>query len=64
MFPQLYKIKPWIAFIIGRLIWIAENMPITKRAFIDPEKCAKCEECSPMKNCPSKAIACNNDVQR
>ena len=28
MFPALYKIKPWVAFIIGGLIWYAWHMPL------------------------------------
>ncbi|GAW91700.1 CPBP family intramembrane glutamic endopeptidase [Calderihabitans maritimus] len=28
MFPQLYKIKPWVAFIIGGLIWYAWHIPL------------------------------------
>lgn len=28
MFPQMYKIKPWIAFIIGGLIWYAWHIPL------------------------------------
>lgn len=28
MFPQLYRVKPWIAFIIGGLIWYAWHIPL------------------------------------
>jgi membrane protease YdiL (CAAX protease family) len=28
MFPQLYRIKPWVAFIIGGLIWYAWHIPL------------------------------------
>ena len=28
MFPHLYKIKPWMAFIIGGLIWYAWHIPL------------------------------------
>jgi membrane protease YdiL (CAAX protease family) len=28
MFPQMYKIKPWVAFIIGGLIWYAWHIPL------------------------------------
>lgn len=28
MFPALYKIKPWIAFIVGGLIWYAWHIPL------------------------------------
>lgn len=28
MFPQMYKIKPWIAFIVGGLIWYAWHIPL------------------------------------
>jgi len=28
MFPQLYKIKPWVAFIVGGLIWFAWHTPL------------------------------------
>lgn len=28
MFPQLYKIRPWIAFIIGGMIWYAWHIPL------------------------------------
>jgi membrane protease YdiL (CAAX protease family) len=28
MFPQLYKIKPWIGIIIGGLIWYAWHLPL------------------------------------
>lgn len=28
MFPLLYKIKPWIGFVIGGLIWFAWHMPL------------------------------------
>jgi len=28
MFPQMYKIKPWIAFIIGGLIWYSWHIPL------------------------------------
>jgi len=28
MFPALYKIKPWVAFIIGGLIWYAWHIPL------------------------------------
>lgn len=34
MFPQLYKIKPWIGFIIGGIIWFAWHIPLR---FIFPE---------------------------
>jgi membrane protease YdiL (CAAX protease family) len=29
MFTQMYKIKPWIAFIVGGLIWYAWHIPLT-----------------------------------
>jgi len=29
MFPQLYKIKPWFAFIIGGTIWFAWHLPLS-----------------------------------
>ncbi len=29
MFPQLYRIKPWVGFIIGGLIWYAWHLPLT-----------------------------------
>jgi membrane protease YdiL (CAAX protease family) len=29
MFPLLYQIKPWIAFVVGGLIWFAWHLPIT-----------------------------------
>jgi membrane protease YdiL (CAAX protease family) len=29
MFPVLYRIKPWVGFIIGGLIWFAWHIPIT-----------------------------------
>jgi membrane protease YdiL (CAAX protease family) len=28
MFPQLYRIRPWIGFIIGGLIWFAWHLPL------------------------------------
>lgn len=28
MFPELYKIKPWVAFIVGGLIWYAWHLPL------------------------------------
>jgi len=28
MFPQMYKIKPWVAFFIGGLIWFAWHIPL------------------------------------
>ena len=28
MFPRMYRIKPWIAFIIGGLIWYAWHIPL------------------------------------
>jgi membrane protease YdiL (CAAX protease family) len=28
MFPRMYKIKPWIAFIVGGLIWYAWHVPL------------------------------------
>ena len=28
MFPQMYRIKPWVAFIIGGLIWYAWHIPL------------------------------------
>ncbi len=28
MFPQMYKIKPWVAFIVGGLIWYAWHIPL------------------------------------
>ncbi len=28
MFPQLYRIKPWIGFVIGGLIWFAWHIPL------------------------------------
>jgi membrane protease YdiL (CAAX protease family) len=28
MFPQLYKIRPWVGFIIGGLIWFAWHLPV------------------------------------
>jgi len=28
MFPQMYKIKPWIALIVGGLIWYAWHVPL------------------------------------
>jgi membrane protease YdiL (CAAX protease family) len=28
MFPQLYRVRPWIAFIIGGLIWYAWHIPL------------------------------------
>jgi len=28
MFPQMYRIKPWVAFIIGGLIWYACHIPL------------------------------------
>jgi uncharacterized protein len=34
MFPQLYKIKPWVAFVIGGLIWYAWHMPLV---FVFPQ---------------------------
>lgn len=29
MFPALYRIKPWVGFIIGGLLWFAWHIPIT-----------------------------------
>jgi membrane protease YdiL (CAAX protease family) len=29
MFPQLYKIRPWVAFIIGGIIWFIWHLPLT-----------------------------------
>jgi membrane protease YdiL (CAAX protease family) len=29
MFPALYRIKPWVGFIIGGLIWFAWHLPIS-----------------------------------
>jgi membrane protease YdiL (CAAX protease family) len=29
MFPALYKIKPWIGFIVGGLLWFAWHVPIS-----------------------------------
>ena len=34
MFPALYKIKPWVGFIVGGLLWYAWHIPIT---FIVPQ---------------------------
>ena len=34
MFPALYRIKPWVGFIIGGLLWFAWHIPIT---FIVPQ---------------------------
>jgi membrane protease YdiL (CAAX protease family) len=34
MFPELYKIEPWIAFIIGGLIWFGWHIPLI---FIFPQ---------------------------
>jgi membrane protease YdiL (CAAX protease family) len=34
MFPQLYKIKPWVGLIIGGLIWYAWHLPLM---FIIPQ---------------------------
>lgn len=28
MFPQLYRIKPWVAFVIGGLIWYVWHIPL------------------------------------
>jgi uncharacterized protein len=33
MFPHLYKIKPWVGFIIGGLIWYGWHLPL---AFVNP----------------------------
>ena len=29
MFPALYRIKPWVGFIVGGLLWFAWHIPIT-----------------------------------
>ena len=29
MFPALYRIKPWVGFVIGGLLWFAWHIPIT-----------------------------------
>jgi len=29
MFPALYRIKPWVGFIVGGLLWFAWHVPIT-----------------------------------
>ncbi|MGE5264152.1 MAG: CPBP family intramembrane glutamic endopeptidase [Acidobacteriota bacterium] len=29
MFPQLYRIKPWVGIIVGGLIWYAWHLPLT-----------------------------------
>jgi len=29
MFPQMYRIRPWIAFIIGGIIWFAWHIPLS-----------------------------------
>ncbi len=34
MFPQMYKIKPWVGFIVGGLVWYAWHIPLT---FIIPQ---------------------------
>lgn len=34
MFPALYRIKPWVGFIIGGLIWFAWHVPIQ---FMNPQ---------------------------
>lgn len=34
MFPALYRIKPWVGFIIGGLLWFAWHIPL---AFIIPQ---------------------------
>jgi membrane protease YdiL (CAAX protease family) len=34
MFPQLYRIRPWVGFIIGGLIWFAWHVPLV---FIMPD---------------------------
>ena len=34
MFPQLYRIRPWVAFVVGGLIWFAWHVPLL---FIIPD---------------------------
>lgn len=40
MLPELYKIKPWIAFIVGGLIWFLWHLPL---ALIYPSSASKIE---------------------
>lgn len=37
MFPQLYKIKPWVGFVVGGLIWFAWHIPLI---FVIPQTTA------------------------
>lgn len=34
MFPQMYKIRPWVAFVVGGLIWFAWHITLT---FVMPQ---------------------------
>ena len=36
-------------------------MSIIKRAFINPNKCKECKECSPLLNCPASAITLEDE---
>lgn len=42
MFPRLYAIRPWVAFVIGGLIWYAWHLPLTlvipQQAPLSPNK--------------------------